>query len=116
MMRDGALRATSIFGLFFNLIGSLGFVVLIPYFKGAFAASDVSVGLAFGCFSAGAALGSYVAGRTHWQVGRALIIANVIDAGAWLPLPWISSMPLAVASIVLSSVCAGYYVTTLVSW
>src|ERR1700694_3461711 len=98
MMRDGALRATSIFGLFFNLIGSLGFVVLIPYFKGAFAASDVSVGLAFGCFSAGAALGSYVAGRSHWQVGRALIIANVIDGVAWLALPWVSSVSLEAAT------------------
>ncbi len=113
---DGALRATSLAGMCFNCVGSVGFVSLIPYFKRSFDATDASVGIAFGCFSAGAALGSFIAGRTHWHVGAALIIANVIDGLGWLPLPWTHSMPVAVGGVVVSSVCGGYWVTTIVSW
>lgn len=116
LMRDASLRTTSIYSCFSNLVGSIGFVSLIPYFKRAFDAHDAAVGVAFGCFSAGAAIGSFVAGRTHWPVGRALIVANAVDALGWLPLPWAHSMPLAVAGIVVSSISAGYYVTTVVSW
>ncbi len=113
---DPALRAASIASFFLNGVGSIGFVALIPYYKRAFGASDVAVGIAFGCFSAGAALGAYLGGRTHWRIGRAMIVANVIDGLAWLPLAWAASMPVAVASVAISSACAGYYVTTLVSW
>ena len=116
LMADAAMRANAFFSLSFNLVGSIGFVSLIPYFKRAFEASDLAVGIAFGCFSAGAAVGAYIAGRTHWRVGPALVIANVVDGLGWLPLPWTHSMPVAVAGIVFSSVCAGYYVTTIVSW
>jgi len=116
LMGDRVMRATALLSLFFNLIGSVGFVALIPYFKHAFAANDAAVGIAFGCFAGGAALGSYVAGRTHWPVGRALILANVVDGLAWLPLPWAHSMPVAVAAITIGSVCAGYYLTTIVAW
>ncbi|HEX3671539.1 MAG TPA: MFS transporter [Candidatus Cybelea sp.] len=113
---DGALRSTSLAAMCFNCIGSVGFVSLIPYFKRAFGAHDAAVGIAFGCFSAGAALGSFIAGRTHWRVGTALIAANLIDGLAWLPLPWAQSMPVAVAAVTVSSVSAGYWVTTIVSW
>ena len=116
LMSDATMRTTSIFSMFGNLIGSVGFVALIPYFKRSFEASDAAVGLAFGAFSAGAALGSFVAGRTHWPVGRTLILANLIDGIGWLPLPWARSMPVAVAGIVVASVCSGYYVTSIVSW
>jgi hypothetical protein len=116
LMSDATMRTTSSFSLFFNLIGSVGFVALIPYFKRAFAAGDASVGLAFGAFSAGAALGAFVAGRTHWHVGRTLILANLVDGIGWLPLPWSQSMPVAVAGIVVASVAAGYYFTTIISW
>ena len=115
-MRDPAMRTTSLFSCLLNLIGSVGYVALIPYFKRAFDAQDAAVGLAFGCMAAGAAIGSYVAGRTHWPVGRALIAANVVDGLCWLPLPWLHSMPLAVAGLVLGSACAGHYLTTIVSW
>jgi MFS family permease len=116
LMSDATMRTTSLFSMVGNLIGSVGFVALIPYFKRSFEASDAAVGLAFGAFSAGAALGSFVAGRTHWPVGRTLILANLIDGIGWLPLPWARSMPVAVAGIVVASVCAGYYVTSIVSW
>ena len=116
LMADAAIRTTAFYSLFFNLVGSIGFVALIPYFKRAFGAHDAAVGLAFGCFAGGAALGSFVAGRTHWPVGRALVIANLIDGVGWLPLPWAHSMPVAVAGIVTSSACAGYFVTTIISW
>ncbi|MDB5072340.1 MAG: Permease, MFS-type [Candidatus Eremiobacteraeota bacterium] len=116
LMADAAIRTTAFYSLFFNLVGSIGFVALIPYFKRAFGAHDAAVGLAFGCFAGGAALGSFVAGRTHWPVGRALVIANLIDGVGWLPLPWAHSMPVAVAGIVVSSACAGYFVTTIISW
>ena len=116
LMSDATMRTTSLFSMCLNLIGSVGFVALIPYFKRAFDASDAAVGIAFGAFSAGAALGSYVAGRTHWRIGRALILANLVDGIGWLPLPWAQSMPVAVAGIVVASMCAGYYITTIVSW
>jgi MFS family permease len=116
LMSDATMRTTSLYSMFGNLIGSVGFVALIPYFKRSFEASDAAVGLAFGAFSAGAALGSFVAGRTHWPVGRTLILANLVDGVGWLPLPWARSMPVAVAGIVVASVCAGYYVTSIVSW
>jgi MFS family permease len=116
LMSDATMRTTSLYSMFGNLIGSVGFVALIPYFKRSFDASDAAVGLAFGAFSAGAALGSFVAGRTHWPVGRTLILANLVDGVGWLPLPWARSMPVAVAGIVVASVCAGYYVTSIVSW
>ena len=116
LMSDATMRTTSLFSMGGNLIGSVGFVALIPYFKRSFAASDPAVGLAFGAFSAGAALGSFVAGRTHWPIGRALILANLVDGIGWLPLPWARSMPVAVAGIVVASVCSGYYLTSIVSW
>jgi MFS family permease len=116
LMADRTMRATSWYSFLYNLVGSVGFVALIPYFKGVFHASDLSVGLAFGCFSAGAAVGSFIAGRTQWPVGRAIIVAYVVDAIAWLVPAWSGSMPLAVASVTLASVAAGYYVTTIVSW
>lgn len=116
LMADAAIRTTAFYSLFFNLVGSIGFVALIPYFKRAFGAHDAAVGLAFGCFAGGAALGSFLAGRTHWPVGRALVIANLIDGVGWLPLPWAQSMPVAVAGVVVSSVCAGYFVTTIIPW
>lgn len=116
LIADASMRATSFFSFALNLIGSVGFVALIPYFKRAFLASDLSVGLAFGCFSAGAALGAYVAGRTHWRFGRAIVVAYLIDAMGWVPLPWAHSMLIAVAGVSVSSVASGYIVTTIVSW
>ena len=113
---DPAMRAASCASFFFNAFGSIGFVALIPYFKRAFDASDISVGIAFGCFSAGAALGAYVAGRTHWPIGRVLVVAGLLDALGWLPLAWAPTMPIAVAGVMAASVCAGYYVTSMVSW
>ncbi|MEA2688057.1 MAG: hypothetical protein QOJ39_3775 [Candidatus Eremiobacteraeota bacterium] len=116
LMADGAMRATSLCSLFMNLIGSAGFVVLIPYFKRAFEAHDAAVGLAFGCMAGGAAAGSFVAGRTHWPVGRALIVANLADSVLWVVLPVAPSMPVAVAALTLATACAGYFITTIVSW
>ncbi len=113
---DRAMRTLTCFSCGFNLIGTLGFVALIPYFKRAFAAGDATVGIAFGCFSGGAALGALVAGRTHWRLGPALLIGYVLDGLGWLPLPWTHSLPLAVTGIALSSVCSGYVITTIVSW
>jgi len=86
-MADRAMRATSLCSLFFNLIGSVGFVALIPFCKRAFASSDASVGLAFGCFAGGAALGSFIAGRAHWPVGRAIVVASFSgESAAQLPV------------------------------
>jgi MFS family permease len=116
LMNDAAIRTTAFYSLFFNVAGSLGFVALIPYFKRAFAANDAAVGLAFGCFAVGAAAGSFIAGRTHWPVGRALIVANLIDGVGWTPLAWAHSMPVAVAGIVVSGAAAGYFLTTIISW
>jgi MFS family permease len=86
---DPSLLRLSLFSAFANTIGTVGFVALIPYFKRAFTAGDHVVGIAFGCFSAGA---------------------------GWLPLPFTHSLPVAVGGIACSSVCAGYAITCLVSW
>jgi len=96
LMADRSMRITTLCSLGFNTIGSVGFVVLIPFFKRVFTASDGAVGVAFGVFAAGAAIGSFVAGRTHWPVGRALIVANLFDAVLWLVPPWVHAMPAAV--------------------
>jgi len=116
IMRDPALRSLSYAHCVMNFIGSVGFVALIPYFKRAFGAGDHVVGIAFGCFAGGAALGSLIAGRTHWTLGPALIGSFFLDGLGWLPLPFTHSLPLAVAGITFSSVCAGYRITTVVSW
>ncbi len=113
---DRTMMVLSLTACAFNFVGTVGFVALIPYFKLAFAAKDPVVGLAFGCLSAGAALGSYVAGRTHWAFGPAIIIVNLADGFGWLPLPWTNSLWVAVAGVTFSSFCAGYAVTTIVSW
>jgi len=113
---DPALLRLSLFSACANTIGTVGFVALIPYFKRAFTAGDHVVGIAFGCFSAGAALGAYLAGRTHWPVGIALVVAYLVDGLGWLPLPFTHSLPVAVGGIAFSSVCAGYAITCLVSW
>ncbi len=113
---DPAMRTLTSFSCGFNLIGSLGFVALIPYFKRAFEAGDHVVGIAFGCFAGGAALGSVVAGRTHWPFGPVLVLSYLLDGVGWLPLPWTHSLPLAIAGITFSSITSGYNVTTIVSW
>ncbi len=113
---DAAMRTLSIASCVMNFIGSVGFVALIPYFKRAFGAGDHVVGIAFGCFAGGAALGSLIAGRTHWPVGPAVIGSFFLDGIGWLPLPFTHSLPLAVAGVAFSSVCAGYRITTIVSW
>jgi MFS family permease len=116
LIGDPAIRATAFASLFFNLVGSIGYVALIPFFKRAFGAHDSAIGLAYGTFAAGAALGSYIAGRTHWPVGRALVIANLADGVLWLGVPAARSMPLAAAALCAASIGAGYYLTTIVSW
>jgi MFS family permease len=113
---DVAMRTLSAVHCVMNFIGSVGFVALIPYFKRAFGAGDHVVGIAFGCFAGGAALGSLIAGRTHWPLGPAVIGAFFLDGIGWLPLPFTHSLPLAVAGVTFSSVCAGYRITTIVSW
>jgi MFS family permease len=116
VMSDAAVRATSVISMFGNFVGSVGFVALIPFFKRVFDAHDSAIGLAYGCFAAGAAIGCYCAGRTHWRVGPALIAANLLDGVLWLGVPAASSLPLAVAALFAASACSGYYVTTVVSW
>ncbi|HEY4441475.1 MAG TPA: MFS transporter [Candidatus Elarobacter sp.] len=116
LMNDAALRTLSYAYCVMNFIGSIGFVALIPYFKRAFGAGDHVVGIAFGCFAGGAVVGSLIAGRTHWPVGPALLASFFLDGLGWLPLPFTHSLPLAIAGVTASSICAGYRVTTVVSW
>ncbi len=113
---DKAMLRMSVASCCFNFIGSVGFVALIPYYKRAFLAGDHVVGLAFGCFAAGAALGAYLAGRTHWPLGPAIIVAYLLDGAGWLPLPWTHSIAVAIGGVAFSSLCSGYVITTIVSW
>jgi MFS family permease len=116
LMADATMRTLSFGNCLLNFVGTVGFVALIPYFKRAFEAGDHVVGIAFGCFAGGAALGSVIAGRTHWPFGPALVLTIAVDGLGWLPLPFTHSLPLAVAGITFSSICSGYGVTAIVSW
>ena len=113
---DKAMLRLSIASCCFNFIGSVGFVALIPYFKLAFRAGDHVIGIAFGCFAAGAALGAYLAGRTQWAFGPAVILAYLLDGVGWLPLPWTHSPAIAIGGVAFSSLCSGYVITTVISW
>ncbi len=113
---DKTMAVLSVSSCWFNFIGSIGFVSLIPYFKLAFGAGDHVIGLAFGCFPAGAAAGAYLAGRTHWAFGPAMIAAYFLDGLGWLPLPWTHSVWMAIGGVAFSSLCSGYVVTSIVSW
>jgi MFS family permease len=99
-----------------NAVAIFGFVAMIPYLKGQFGASDQLVGLAFGCFSLGSVAGSLVAGRTHWPFGRALVIAFIVDALAWLPVIWAPALAWAVGAITICAACGAYEITAIVSW
>ncbi|MBV8644075.1 MAG: MFS transporter [Candidatus Eremiobacteraeota bacterium] len=113
---DRAMRLLSLASGVANFLGSIGFVTLIPYFKRAFGTGDHVIGLAFGCFAAATALGCFIAGRTHWPTGPALIVAYLADGIGWLPLPWTNSLALAVGGVSFSGVCAGFFVTNIVAW
>jgi predicted MFS family arabinose efflux permease len=116
LFADRTMRVLSVANCAFNFVGTIGFVALIPYFKLAFGAGDHIIGIAFGCFAAGAGIGSVIAGRTHWPMGPALIVCYMVDGFGWLPLPWTHSVWIAIAGVAFSSACAGYSVTTIVSW
>lgn len=113
---EKAMLRLSLASCGFNFVGTLGFVLLIPYYKQTFGVGDQVVGFAFGCFAAGAALGAFIAGRTHWPVGPALIVAYLIDGIGWLPLPWTNVLAVGIGGVVVSSIASGYIVTSVVSW
>ena len=116
VLRDPALRTLTFAQLLINTFAVMGFVVLIPYLKREFGASDQLVGLTFGAISVGTVLGSLVSGRTHWPFGRTLIAAFVLDALCWSPTVWTHSLPVAVISMTLASACGIYAISSLVSW
>lgn len=114
--RDRAMRTLSFSAMAMNTIGIFGFVAMIPYLKREFGASDQMVGIAFGVFAIGSITGSLIAGRTHWNFGRALLVAYVLDGLLWLPTIWTHSLAVAVGCIALCSACGAYEVTAIVSW
>jgi MFS family permease len=115
-MRDPALRVLTAFSSLGNFIGTIGYIAIIPYLKRAFGAGDHVVGIAFGLFAGGAALGSLIAGRTRWPLGPAAIVSSAINTLVWIPLISTTSLVVAIASLVAGSIASGYYVTTIVSW
>jgi MFS family permease len=116
LFAEKAMAILSFSSCWFNFIGSIGFVALIPYFKREFAAGDQLVGIAFGCFAAGAMVGAFVAGRTHWPFGPSVLALYFVDGLSWLPLPYTHSLWTAVALITFSSLCSGYVVTSIIAW
>ena len=116
VMRDSALRALTFAQLFMNAFAIMGFVVLIPYLKREFAASDQTVGLTFGAISIGTVLGSVVSGRTQWPFGKALTAAFLLDSLCWSPTVWTRSLPVAVVAMSASSACGIYAISSLVAW
>jgi MFS family permease len=113
---DPAMRTLTVFSCFANFVGAIGFIAIIPYLKRAFGAGDHVVGIAFGLFAGGAALGSVIAGRTRWPLGPALIVAWALDAVLSVPLVWTHNVVVAIVGFASASVAAGYYVTTVVAW
>ena len=116
VMRDAALRTLTFAQLFINTFTILGFVVVIPYLKREFAASDQTVGLAFGAISVGTVIGSIVSGRTHWPFGRALTVAFILDSLCWAPTIWTHSLAVAVIAMTAASACGIYAITSVVAW
>ncbi len=116
IMRDAALRTLTFAQLFMNIFAVMGFVVVIPYLKREFGATDQMVGLAFGAISVGTVIGSMVSGRTHWPFGRAIVIAFVLDSLSWSPTIWTRSLPVAIVAMTTASACGIFAVSSLVAW
>jgi MFS family permease len=116
VMRDAALRTLTLAQLFINAFAIMGFVVVIPYLKREFGASDQLVGLTFGAISVGTVIGSVVSGRTHWPFGKALTAAFLLDSLCWSPTIWTRSLPVAIVAMTAASACGIYAVSSLVAW
>jgi MFS family permease len=116
VMGDAALRTLTFAQLGMSAFAILGFVVVIPYLKREFGASDQFVGLAFGAISVGTVLGSVVSGRTHWPFGKALTAAFILDSLCWSPTIWTRSLPVAILAMTVASACGIYAVSSLVAW
>jgi len=116
VMRDAALRTLTFAQLVMNAFAVMGFVVIIPYLKREFSASDQLVGLAFGAISIGTVIGSVVSGRTQWPFGKALTLAFVFDSLCWSPTIWTRSLPVAIVAMTVSAACGIYAVSSLVAW
>jgi MFS family permease len=116
VLRDAALRTLTFAQLLINAFAIMGFVVVIPYLKREFGASDQVVGLAFGAISIGTVIGSVVSGRTHWPFGKALTLAFILDSLCWSPAIWTHSLPVAIAAMTAASACGIYAISSLVAW
>ena len=116
VLRDRTMRTLTLSSTAINAVAIFGFVAMIPYLKREFGASDQIVGVAFGCFAIGSLAGSLIAGRTHWPFGRALQIAYIVDAIAWLPIIWTQSIVVAVGSVTICAACGAFEITTIVGW
>ena len=114
--RDPTMRTLTLSSTVMNAVAVFGFVAMIPYLKREFGASDQLVGIAFGCFAIGSVTGSLIAGRTHWPFGRALVVAYLLDAIAWLPITWTHDLAVAIAAVTVCAACGAYEITCIVSW
>jgi MFS family permease len=113
---DAALRTLTFAQLCMNAFAVMGFVVVIPYLKREFGASDQLVGLAFGAISVGTVIGSVLSGGTRWPFGRALTAAFILDSLCWSPTIWTHSLPVAILAMTAASACGIYAVSSLVAW
>ena len=113
---DPTMRALTLNSTVLNTVGIFGFVAIIPYLKHEFGATDVAVGIAFGAFALGSVTGSLVAGRTHWPLGPALIVAYACDGLCWMPTIWTHSMFVAVGAVTCCSAFGAYQMTSIVGW
>ena len=116
VMRDRVMRTLTFNATLLNTVAILGFVAMIPYLKGEFAATDQTVGIAFGTFALGSVVGALVAGRTHWPFGRSLTVAYILDAIFWLPTIWTTSLWLAVGTVAVCAAFGAYEITCIVAW
>jgi MFS family permease len=115
---DAAMRAQSLAGFSFNFFGFGCYAILIPFLKKGFGASDQVVGIFFGISAAGALIGAWLASRwaTRWPFGRALTIAYLLDALAFLPVVLVQNVWLVAFFWALSNTIANFEIAQIIGF
>ncbi len=94
---DAGMRAQAFVAFTLNIFGFGCYAILIPFLKKGFDASDQQVGIFFGISGLGAILGASAAARyaERWPLGRALVLAYLLDASLFIPVVLVSNIWLA---------------------
>jgi len=115
---DLGMRAQALAAFSFNFFGFGCYAILIPFLKKGFGASDQIVGIFFGISAAGAVIGAGLASRwaTRWPFGRALTVAYVLDAFAFLPVVLVSNVWLVAVFWATSNTIANFEIAQIIGF